>query len=282
MTTRERRTTGPWGVVAFLALTFGFSWLFWLPAALEAQGFVASVPTLPNVGAFGPSIAAFVLAAYAGGLGGVARLAKRAVTLDYPNRWLLAAVGVPLLVVGSGLAVAVATGTRPSFPWAGDLTLLPLAYVFVLLLGGPVQEEFGWRGYLLDAVQERTGAAVAGVAVGLVWALWHVPLFFIPSETIYYESSFVGFAVSITLLSVLMTWVYNNTGGSLLPMLLMHTTWNWAQGMFPVLESDPGSLAFVLVQAALVVVVVAYWGPRRLRRAPAPEAEKSATGRPSG
>jgi hypothetical protein len=271
MAARDARVTGPWGIVAFLALTFGFSWLFWLPAALEAQGLVASAPSLPNVGAFGPSVAAFVLAAYAGGLGDLARLAKRAVTLDYPKRWLLVAVGVPLVVVGSGLAVAVATGTRPSFPWAGDLALLPLAYVFVLLLGGPVQEEFGWRGYLLDALQDRTGATVAGVAVGLVWALWHVPLFFVPSETIYYESSFVGFAVSITLLSVLMTWVYNNTGGSLLPMLLMHATWNWAQGMFPVLESDPGSLAFVLVQATLTVVVVVYWGPNRLRRGPGAE-----------
>ena len=265
------RASGLGGLAAFLALAFGFSWLFWLPAALEAQGVVASAPTLPNVGAFGPTVAAFVLAAYAGGVGGVTRLARRAVTLDYPKRWLLAAVGIPLLVVGSGLAVALATGTRPTFPWAGNLALLPLAYVFVLLLGGPVQEEFGWRGYLLDALQDRTGATVAGVAVGLVWAVWHAPLFFIPSETIYYESSFVGFAVSITLLSVLMTWVYNNTGGSLLPMLLMHATWNWAQGMFPVLESDPGSLAFVLVQAGLVVAVVVYWGPHRLRRTPAGE-----------
>ncbi|WP_255194978.1 type II CAAX endopeptidase family protein [Halorarius litoreus] len=268
MTTRADHLAGWRGIAVFLALTFGFSWAVWLPAALEAQGVVGSAPTLPNVGAFGPTVAAFVLAAYAGGVGGAVRLAKRAVTLDYPKRWLLVAVGLPLVVVGSGLAVAVATDTRPSFPWAGNPGLLPLAYVFVFLLGGPVQEEFGWRGYLLDALQDRGGATVAGVVVGLVWALWHVPLFFIPSETIYYESSFVGFAVSITLLSVLMTWVYNNTGGSLLPMLLMHATWNWAQGMFPVLESDPGSLAFVLVQAALVVVVVAYWGPSRLRRTP--------------
>jgi hypothetical protein len=54
-----------------------------------------------------------------------------------------------------------------------------------------------------------------------------------------------------------MTWVYNNTNGSLLPALLMHTSWNWAQGMFPVLESDPASLAMVgLLVIATVLVVV--------------------------
>jgi hypothetical protein len=69
--------------------------------------------------------------------------------------------------------------------------------------------------------------------------------------------AFLGFAVSITLLSVLMTWVYNDTNGSLLPALLMHTSWNWAQGMFPVLESDPASLAMVgLLVIATVLVVV--------------------------
>ena len=162
------------------------------------------------------------------------------------------------LVVGLSLAVAVATGTVPSFPWTGNPLVLPAAFVFILLLGGPLQEEFGWRGYLLDPFQARSSALVGGVAVGLVWALWHVPLFLIPSETIYYQRSFLGFAVSITLLSVLMTWVYNNTRASLLPVLLFHASWNWSQGMFPVLESEPASLAMVVLLAAVTVAVVAY------------------------
>jgi hypothetical protein len=133
-----------------------------------------------------------------------------------------------------------------------------------LLLGGPVQEEFGWRGYLLDPLQERLTPLGGGLAVGVVWAVWHLPLFYLPSATIYYENPFLGFVVSITLLSVLMTWVYNRTNGSLLPALLMHTSWNWAHGMFPVLDSDPASLAMVGFLVAATVVVVVYLGSKRL------------------
>jgi hypothetical protein len=258
---------GTAGILAFLALTFAWSWGIWGPRALVAEGIVESAPFLPNIGAFGPTVAAFVLVAYADGFAGVRRLAGRAVQLDYPKRWILLALLLPPAIVGAALAVAVATDTTPTFPWAGQPVVLLLAFAFVLLLGGPLQEEFGWRGYLLDPLQERFTALGGGIAVGLVWAVWHVPLFFIPSETVYYRNPFLGFVVSITLLSVLMTWVYNNTNGSLLPAILLHTTWNWSQGMFPVIDSDPGSLAMVGLLVAATVLVVVYSGPRRLTAA---------------
>ncbi len=262
----DGRDVGTVGIVAFLALTFAWSWGFWGPRALLAAGIVEGVPELPNLGAFGPTVAAFVLVAYANGIAGIRRLAGRAVQFDYPGRWVLVALLLPPAIVGVALAVAVATGTTPTFPWAGQPIVLLVAFGYILVLGGPIQEEFGWRGYLLDPLQKRLTALGGGLAVGLIWELWHLPLFFIPSETIYYRNPFVGFLVSITLLSVLMTWVYNNTNGSLLPALLMHTAWNWAQGMFPILESDPASLAMVGLLVATAIAVVVYSGPRRLAR----------------
>jgi hypothetical protein len=264
--TSGRSAVGTAGVVTFLALTFTWSWGFWGSKILLELGIVEGIPVLPNLGAFGPTVAAFVLVAYANGLRGVRRLLGRAIQLDYPSLWLLVALIVPLAVVGGALAVAVATGTTPTFPWASQPVVLLIAFVWILLLGGPVQEEFGWRGYLLDPLQERFTPLGGGLAVGLIWAVWHLPLFYIPSATIYYQNPFLGFVVSITLLSVLMTWVYNSTNGSLLPMLLMHTSWNWAQGMFPVLESDPASLAMVGLLIAATVIAVVYSGPRRLGR----------------
>jgi hypothetical protein len=262
----EGRAVGIVGITAFLVMTFAWSWGFWGSRILLELGVVSGVPVLPNLGAFGPTVAAFVLVAYANGVGGVRRLAGRAIRLDYPRRWLLVALLLPPAIVGGALAVAVATGTTPTFPWAGQPVVLLVAFGWILLLGGPVQEEFGWRGYLLDPLQERLTPFGGGLAVGLVWAVWHLPLFYIPSATIYYRNLFLGFAVSITLLSVLMTWVYNSTNGSLLPALLMHTSWNWAQGMFPILESDPASLTMVGLLVAAAVAVVVYSGPRRLGR----------------
>lgn len=268
---RERGTAastnaGRRGIAAFLLLTFGWSWVFWVPRALVAEGVIDGFPVLPDLGAFGPTIAAFVLVTRANGTEGTRQLLRRAVRLDYPKRWLLVTLLLPPALVAVSLVLAVVSGTTPSFPWAGQPVVLPIAFVVVFLLGGPVQEEFGWRGYLLDPLQERFTALGGGVAVGLLWALWHLPLFYVPSETIYYRNPFLGFAVSITLLSVLMTWVYNNTNGSLLPALLFHTAFNWSQVMFPVLDSDVGSLALVAGLAVTAVAVVVYWGPRRLVR----------------
>ncbi|MGM0718122.1 MAG: CPBP family intramembrane glutamic endopeptidase [Halobacteriota archaeon] len=224
------------------------------------------MPVLPELGAFGPTVAAFVLVAYANGVTGVRRLFGRAVQVDYPARWLAVALLLPVGVVAAALAVAYATGTVPSYPWSGTPIVLPIAFVFIFFLGGPVQEEFGWRGYLLDPLQDRLGATAAGLAIGLVWAVWHLPLFYIPGQTIYYNLPVFGFFISTALLSVLHTWLYNNTNRSLLPALLLHTAFNWANGMFPVLESDPASLTLLVLLAAATVAVVAYWGPATLSR----------------
>ncbi|SER43672.1 CPBP family intramembrane glutamic endopeptidase [Natrinema salaciae] len=267
---RGRRKIG-----VFLLLTFGWSWGFWGPKALAAEGLVESVPALPELGAFGPTVAAFVLVTYTNGISGARRLARRAVRRNFPKRWVIPALFLSPIIVFTALGVAIATDASLSFPWTDNPIVLPIAFGVIFFLGGPVQEEFGWRGYLLDPLQDRFTALGGGLAVGLVWAVWHIPLFFIPSETIYYQNPFLGFAVSITLLSVLMTWVYNNTNASLLPALLFHTSFNWSQGMFPILDSDPASLTFVGLLAFTTVAVVVYWGPARLVRTDSPRPDRS-------
>jgi membrane protease YdiL (CAAX protease family) len=264
---------GRGSLLAFFGLTFALSWVVWLPKAAVAQGvetpLIATLAGLPQVGAFGPSVAAFILVFASQGFRGVRALLGRAVDLGFDKRWLLPAVLLPPLIVLGALAVAIARGATPEYPWAGQPIVLPVAFVFVLLLGGPLQEEFGWRGVAIDPLQRRFGALGGSLLLGIIWAVWHVPLFFTPSEDVYYNNPFIGFLVSITLLSVLLTWVYNNTNGSLLPVILMHAAWNWSNGMFPTIDSDAGGLALVVLLGLTTLAVVAYWGPARLTRAPA-------------
>jgi membrane protease YdiL (CAAX protease family) len=265
--------SGRGSLLWFFGLTFAFSWGIWLPKAAVAQGvempLVERLAELPQVGAFGPSLAAVVLVLASQGFRGVRTLLRRAVDLRFEKRWLLPALLLPPVIVLGALAVAVAQGESPEYPWTGEPIVLPVAFVFILLLGGPLQEEFGWRGVALDPVQSRFGALGGGLVLGIIWAVWHVPLFFIPSETIYYNRPYFGFFVSITLLSVLMTWVYNNTNGSLLPVILLHASWNWSNGMFPAIDSDSGGLALVVLLTLTAIAVVVYWGPARLVRSPA-------------
>ena len=255
-------------LVLFFVLAFGWSWLLWGPKVLAAQGVIAGWPDLPEVAAFGPTIAGIVMVYASRGRMGVHRLVERTVTVGFPSRWVVVALALFPMLAGTTLLLATTQGVTPTAPWDDDLVVLPGAFVYILLLGGPLQEEYGWRGYALDPLQTRFGAAGGSVVLGVLWSLWHLPLYYFPTETIVYDKPFWGLLVSVTMLSVLMTWVYNNTGGSLLAMLLMHASFNWSQAMFlfPVLDRDVVSLIFFGVAAVVTVTVVLVWGPRDLVR----------------
>jgi membrane protease YdiL (CAAX protease family) len=109
-------------------------------------------------------------------------------------------------------------------------------------LGGPLQEEFGWRGLLLDRLQARFSPLWASVMTGLAWGFWHFPLFFMPRLEMYYQRPIWGLLLSTVLVSILMTAVFNRTGGSIFMALLLHTSFNWSHYAFPALESDTASL----------------------------------------
>ena len=97
-------------------------------------------------------------------------------------------------------------------------------------------EEIGWRGYALPRLANRFGLAPASVILGLVWASWHLPLFFVP-ESSTFGQSFPLYLLQVTALSVAMAWLYANTRGSLLPVMLMHAAVNNTKDIVP--SADP-------------------------------------------
>ncbi|WP_418286265.1 CPBP family intramembrane glutamic endopeptidase [Halorubrum sp. DTA46] len=253
-------------LVGFFVLTFVFSWMLWLPKVAVASGaetgvalidrLIILIAALPEVGAFGPTVAAVLLVFHHAGRRGVTRLLRRAVDFAFPRRWLLVVVALfPVLAVGA-LGVAVVWGVDPTLPWAGEVYVLPIAFIYILLLGGPLQEEFGWRGYALDPLIDRFGALVGSLGLGLVWGIWHLPWFYMPSMTLYYQRPFIGFIITITLLSVVMTWVFQNTGGSLVPLILLHASFNWSLWAFPAIESDIGGQVFIILVLALTLSIL--------------------------
>lgn len=261
----ERPNTEPKWLVAFFVLTFAFSWTLWLPKVAVASGtetgiaviddLIAGTASLPEIGAFGPAVAAVLLVYYHAGRHGVTHLLKRAIDLSFHRRWFIPVLVLfPVLAVGA-LGVAVVGGVEPTLPWTGEAYVLPIAFVYILFLGGPLQEEFGWRGYALEPLIERFGALTGSLGLGIVWGVWHLPWFYMPSMTMYYQRPLVGFLITITLLTVVMTWVFQNTGGSLAPMILLHASFNWSLWAFPAIESDIGGQVFILLVLALVVLI---------------------------
>lgn len=271
---RTERSAGfPW---RFVLTAFGFTWLICLPGVLAKFGWLTlpfPVLVLVAVSQFGASLAGFVAVYREGGTDGVRRLFKRALDVRIPIRWLIPALILPLVLGGGALLLRRLSGgvLPPLELLAQPVAILPL-FVFIFLLQGPVPEEFGWRGYALGRLQERWSALTASLILGMLWALWHLPLFYMEGVA---QSllPFWAFAIQVTAASVLMTWLYNNTDGNLLIALLFHTMINLSIALFPPVDLAQGGdvqtfiyLMALYVLAALLVVL--RWGPQTLGRSP--------------
>lgn len=258
-------------IISFLLITFGFSWLFWVPAALVAQGTPVVSPKSEafllesNPAAWGPLLGAILTALIFEGWTGLKDLLKRGLKLRFGWRWYLVIFLLFPLLIGGSLGIALLLGeSAPEFPALARPYELPFAFIFILLLGGPLQEEFGWRGFLLDKLQEKYSALTSGILSGLVWGVWHLPLFFMPRQEFYYNRPVWGLLLSTMLVGILFAWVYNNTGRSIFAMLIFHTTFNFSHYLFPTLGSDIASLTLFALMGLVIGIVLWKRGHRTL------------------
>jgi membrane protease YdiL (CAAX protease family) len=224
--------------------------LTWACFITVARAVPASTPlggALILVGAYAPSLVALALTARSGGRDGVRVLLGRVIQWRVAARWYVFAAGY---VVTVKLAVAllhrVITGAWPRFgasPWY----LIPLAVAF----STPFQagEEIGWRGYALPRMAARWGLAPASLALGAIWAAWHLPQFFVP-ESDTFGQSFPVFTLQVIALSVTLAWLWRGTGGSLLLPMLLHSAFNNSKDIVP--SATPGATRVFGFDASLV------------------------------
>jgi uncharacterized protein len=132
-----------------------------------------------------------------------------------------------------------------------------------------VGEELGWRGFALPRLQQGRGALAATLLLGVVWAGWHLPAFFyLPNFRAMGLAGAPGFALGVLAGAVLLTWLYNSTGGSLLAVILWHGMFN----VFTASQAGQGTVAMVMSIAVMVwaVAALALAGPARLSRGSTP------------
>jgi len=259
-------------LLLFFLIAFGFTWLFWIPEALAMRGFLGSSIIVDfllspnNPAALGPFVSAFLLTWWNERGRGVIRLLKRGVDYGFPRVWWVPTIFIFPLICGGALLLVILGGERiPDLMWASNPSLIVTFFFSVLLFQGPLQEEFGWRGYALGRLQTRFNAINSSIILGLVWGAWHLPYFWIGEEVVY-TYTFLPQVFSTILVSILFTWLYNNTAGSILVALVFHTMLNYSMQMFPALETEVGALFYLVFSIATVVAVLAIWGPRRMVR----------------
>jgi membrane protease YdiL (CAAX protease family) len=213
---------------------------------------------------FGPAAAAFIVSRVWLGRTGVAELWAVTRRWRVHPGWYAAAVALPVAGFALGHVFFVAAG-NPMLPVPG--TVQPILFVlFVLVIG----EEIGWRGFLLRHLLDRRSPLVATLLVGIVWALWHTPLYLIPGMPSY-GGPYLAFAAWAMSLSFLLTWLWLGTRSVVLATV-MHGAANLASSfVFP--HTDAGVIfSFGALGTAVVAAIVVALTWRRWVSAPAPEA----------
>jgi membrane protease YdiL (CAAX protease family) len=270
-------------LLAFFVLTFGLTWglgacfaLF--PAQLTAVfGKVSVTNPLFIVAVYAPGISAIIVSGRIDGPAGVRRLLGGLLRWRIGVRWYLAIlVGIPMLsAIAMLLSAALAQTPLIVDHWYRLFLLGPsgqqivraagaggLWSAILVILGsfladpGPLGEELGWRGFALPRLLKGRSALSAGVILGIIWGVWHLPAFII-AGTPQNNMSFPLFMIGVVALSVLMTWAFKGTGGSVLAAALIHWTFNTCTDM----TRMPLALVSVGVLVLAAAVVVAVSGP---------------------
>ena len=248
-------------LAVLLLMVFALTWVVWVPRALDSQGIIRSdlAVTLGAGWTYAPAAAAFLFLALQRGQGAVVALGRRLLDWRIGWRWLGIIVAVPAVVA---IGTAVVTGVLGGGPGAalpvvvGMPAPLILVTLVTLALTDGVGEETAWRGVTLPYLLTLTNAAAASLVLGLVWALWHVPLLFTRGAVMAGASLPLLLAL-LPAQAVFYTWVYQHTRGSVLAAALLHGVIGLMSRGSPVAEAtgrpELVRLALWWIVAALLV-----------------------------
>jgi CAAX protease family protein len=258
-TGRIRALVQRYPTTTFFLVAFLITWVVWVPNVLGPTSFAG---TLAPFWTYGPATAAVVVAAIAGSL---RELGGRLVRWRVRWRWYA------VVLLGPAAFYAVVAALQAGFGWSGEpaqpdalrmslASLMPLFLMFAVTDG--LGEEPGWRGFALPRLLERTSRLNASLLIGVLWAAWHLPLFWTVGRPLYGQS-FLIMLVELPAMSVLYTWVFQHTAGSALLAILFHASWSawWSVFTVSAIEADSlrSTLVILALKWALVAAVAVSW-----------------------
>jgi uncharacterized protein len=245
-------------LIRFFAITFGLTWglaallFFFYDQIVAFFGEISSSNPLFILAVYAPGFAGIGLVLWHYGLKGLVSFLRRLTLWRAPLAWwLFLTLGIPAIVY-AGAAIKGTLGDP--FPFAPWILVFPaLAHALFL---GPI-EEFGWRGVALPLMQRKFNPFWAGLLLGMVWAAWHIPAFFI-SGTPQSAWSAGPYFAGIVAISVILTPMFNASRGSLLIAALYHL-----QMMNPIF---PDAQPWDSILFMLAAVVIVWWNRREMFR----------------
>lgn len=255
--------------ILFFILTFLFSWGLWLPSILAGLGINLGINaatytavTIP-IGAFAPLFAALYLVIRKHGISEGWNFIRQAFDLRVKPFYLFVAVVIPIIIHAVSHYLAPLMGFEVAdtlFPANLQVSpiILAIPYFFLMLIIGGGQEEFGWRGYALPAIQERMGVIPANLIIGVIWGIWHLPLWIMPGDG-HSTYPFLAFLIMTTSISIVYSWLYNASNQKIVSVIIFHAMSNTAAPLLPFLlmkEGQPETAYWLYAGINVVAAVI--------------------------
>lgn len=268
----------------YFLMAYTFAWLVDFPVVLSHLSVQLAAFLAPLLG---PALAGFIMAAIMDGTTGVRRILSGFLQWRVNIPWYLFAIlAIPIVSV---LGAIILPGVLASFHTPASLSRFGYSYTATFfiggLIGGPFLEEFGWRGFALPRMQQQLGPLWASALLGLLWGSWHLPLFLSPAFSpgglnLLNVSEYI---VTVIAFTIVMTWVFNNTRGSLFMASLMHASFDTAMDFLVVslflaplaASAFPILIGFGIVALLLIILTrgrLSYDRYQRETALPAPKA----------
>lgn len=240
-------------LVAYFVLVFGIEWLlvFLLPSLVPPM--IALL-----LGSWLPNAVGLLVTGVAGGRTGLQQLFRRVVLWRIEPKWYAVAFLLPIAITLAAIGLSALFGKAvPVFAPASQL--LPI--VLVALFTGATGEELGWRGTALPQLQARWTALTSSLVLGVLWGLYHLPSFLLSGLPLQ-DAPLIPFMFAALGLTILVSWTFNHTRGSLITVFLYHFAFNLILNVTDILSAP--ALFWLLGGICLVVaiaVIALDWAP---------------------
>ncbi|TXT58914.1 MAG: putative CAAX amino terminal protease self-immunity [Promethearchaeota archaeon] len=220
--------------------------------------------------AFNPTIAALFITGIIHGRDGIKHLFRGFLKYRVGFFWYFAAFLLILAPLALAIFYTLFTGAWKGITFNASFPLF-IATLLFSIFSGPLSEEMGWRGFALPRIESRFSALVSSLLLGFLWFLWHIPLYFVPDSSQMGIPPYIYIALVISI-SILMTWAYNNTEGSLLITFLFHFCFNYGTVLIiNQLKLIPTIVYYIggsIMIGIYIIVVISYSGIQKFSKKP--------------
>jgi membrane protease YdiL (CAAX protease family) len=247
----------------FFIITFLWTWVIFIPSVLIGLGFFSAYKEIMTkltdpilvLACFGPSVGAIITIYTLYGKKRLLEFFKSFISLKFGRKvWVLIflIVAIPNII---SLIITILLGYVPSQINYYNILLFPLYWIVKVFLGGG-QEEIGWRCYILKPLEKKYGYIFGSLILGIIWAIWHIPFWFIPGTAQnMLNMNFIGFMLSCIGWSYVFSWIMDLSKNKLLAGLIVHGTLNAYHVLFSSIKIETGDNLILSWLGTILVVL---------------------------